>query len=102
MAKFWEVATDPHFGRVNIEYPPTDYARMIQYTLTFPEPVDYLIPTNLTGFYTIWFVQKSSQPYPDGTPADGRVWFVRFQVPPDAIDVNNQAMCYGSFVGVQN
>ena len=101
MPQFWEAATEPRFTRVDVEKNPTDYPSMIQYTVTFPEPVDYLVPSCLIGIYTIWLVQKSPLPNPDGTPADGRVWFVRFQIPPDAI-VDGTAVCFGSFVGVQN
>jgi hypothetical protein len=93
---FFEAATEPRFTRVNIENPPTDYPRMIEYELNFPQPVDYLVPSNLTGFYTIWYVKLN--PNKPG----GQSWVVRFQIPEDAIDVNGQAMCYGSFVGVQN
>ncbi len=96
---YW-AQTEPAHGPAAIETEATAQARdfrgMFRYTVNFPEPVDVVVPQQLsyTNNWVIWSVARH--------PSDdsGRRWLVSFQDPKER-GATGQSIGHASFVGLR-
>jgi hypothetical protein len=71
---FW-AQTDPAYQEMVVESKPPDFPNMYRYSLYFQEPVDVVIPQQLTytNNWSLWKVERSK------SDESGRKWVVSFQ-----------------------